>query len=55
MPDQVCFRAQQEFTSTELVDLTLPVNADNANNANNANNAIKGWIRFAIAFRKMSA
>ena len=38
--DALWERVQSEFTPTELVDLTLAVNA------------INGWNRFAIAFRK---
>ena len=43
VPDDVWERVRQQFTSAELVDLTLLVNTINA------------WNRFAIAFRKMPA
>jgi AhpD family alkylhydroperoxidase len=39
--DALWERVQSEFTPTELVDLTLAINA------------INGWNRFAIAFRKL--
>jgi len=39
--DALWDRVQSEFTPTELVDLTLAINA------------INGWNRFAIAFRKL--
>ena len=41
VPDKVWEQARQQFTATELVDLTLLVNTVNA------------WNRFAIAFRKL--
>ena len=41
VPDDVWERVRQQFTSAELVDLTLLVNSINA------------WNRFAIAFRKL--
>lgn len=41
VPDEVWEQARQQFTATELVDLTLLVNTVNA------------WNRFAIAFRKL--
>lgn len=41
VPDEVWEQVKQQFTPTELVDLTLLVNTINARN------------RFAIAFRKM--
>jgi len=43
VPDAVWERVQPQFTSTELVDLTLLINTINA------------WNRFAIAFRKLPA
>ncbi|WP_454629273.1 carboxymuconolactone decarboxylase family protein [Bradyrhizobium cenepequi] len=43
VPDDVWERVKPQFTSAELVDLTLLVNTINA------------WNRFAIAFRKLPA
>jgi AhpD family alkylhydroperoxidase len=43
VPDDVWEQVRQQFTPTELVDLTLLVNT------------INSWNRFAIAFRKMPA
>jgi len=43
VPDEVWEQARQQFSATELVDLTLLVNTVNA------------WNRFAIGFRKLPA
>lgn len=43
VPGEVWEQVKQQFTPTELVDLTLLVNTINA------------WNRYAIAFRKMPA